>query len=101
MKIRTLEFNIEAAHVNSWVCVRATHPDTTAYEFYVMANNDSRDKPAIVSADIVRAIRRGDSAEASHLSATFRAISSLYLRTILETIPLNAPFTKISGAADQ
>lgn len=87
MKIKTLEFQVEAMRTNSHIAVRATHPDGTSHEFYLVSPTVNQTRLDILSQEIIRALRTGDVARRMQLTSTFKSIVQLYLPSIERTLP--------------
>jgi hypothetical protein len=91
MKLSTLEFQVEARRTSGHIAIRATHPDGAQYEFYLVAATPGQQSHSILSQEIIRALRTGDTERRMQLAKTFNSITQLYLRPILETIPGDTP----------
>jgi hypothetical protein len=87
MKIKTLEFQVEAMRTNGYIAVRATHLDGTSHEFYLVSPTGNAAQLSILSQEIIRYMRTGDAEKRIHLTATLNSITRLYLPSILRNLP--------------
>lgn len=91
MKFKTLEFRVEARRTTGHIAIRATHPDGDQHEFYLVAVAPNQQNHSILSQEIIRALRTGDTEKRIQLTKTFESITQLYLRSILEMVPGDTP----------
>ena len=91
MKFKTLEFRVEARRTNGHIAIRASHPNGDQHEFYLVAATPGQQSTSILSQEIIRALRTGDTEKRIQLTDTFNSITQLYLRSILETISSDTP----------
>jgi hypothetical protein len=91
MKLKTLEFRVEARRTNGHIAIRATHPSGAQHEFYLVSVAPGQQNLSILSQEIIRALRTGDAEKRIQLTDTFNSITQLYLRPIMETVPNDTP----------
>jgi len=91
MKFKTLEFRVEARRTKGHIAIRASHPKGDHHEFYLVAATPGQQNHNILSQEIIRALRTGDTERRIQLAKTFSSITQLYLQSILENIPNDTP----------
>lgn len=87
MKLKTLQFQVEAARTDGHIAVRAAHPDGTSHEFYLVSPTGNTAQLSILSQEIIRCMRTGDAAKRVQLTATLNSITRLHLPSILRNLP--------------